>query len=208
MEGDTKTEASRKPVPLHPVVTEELKHWRRESLYSSDLDYVFPSVEKNGAQPISPDTILNRQIRPALKKLGITKTVGFHTFRHTLATMLRQNGIDIKTAQELLRHANPRITMGIYQQAVSEEKRMTQDKVVNGLIRAGFLQHPRGGSERYCHFHKPSIQLFMAGTTGLEPATSAVTGQRSNQLSYVPTSLADFLFYVNRRIESPRHCLS
>ncbi len=27
----------------------------------------------------------------------------------------------------------------------------------------------------------------MAGTTGLEPATSAVTGQRSNQLSYVPT---------------------
>ena len=27
----------------------------------------------------------------------------------------------------------------------------------------------------------------LAGTTGLEPATSAVTGQRSNQLSYVPS---------------------
>jgi hypothetical protein len=37
--------------------------------------------------------------------------------------------------------------------------------------------------------HKPLISdsyRFMAGTTGLEPATSAVTGQRSNQLSYVP----------------------
>ncbi len=29
----------------------------------------------------------------------------------------------------------------------------------------------------------------MAGTTGLEPAASAVTGQRSNQLNYVPTYL-------------------
>lgn len=33
----------------------------------------------------------------------------------------------------------------------------------------------------------------MAGTTGLEPATSAVTGQRSNQLSYVPSVLLDFV---------------
>jgi hypothetical protein len=33
---------------------------------------------------------------------------------------------------------------------------------------------------------KLSSLLCMAGTTGLEPATSAVTGQRSNQLSYVP----------------------
>ena len=31
----------------------------------------------------------------------------------------------------------------------------------------------------------------MAWTTGLEPATSAVTGQRSNQLSYVPKITLD-----------------
>ena len=31
----------------------------------------------------------------------------------------------------------------------------------------------------------------MAGTTGLEPAASAVTGQRSNQLNYVPTRLVN-----------------
>ena len=40
-----------------------------------------------------------------------------------------------------------------------------------------------------CHCRSiRSISLLecMAGTTGLEPATSAVTGQRSNQLSYVP----------------------
>ena len=40
-----------------------------------------------------------------------------------------------------------------------------------------------------CHFDCHSLLSLlecMAGTTGLEPATSAVTGQRSNQLSYVP----------------------
>ena len=35
--------------------------------------------------------------------------------------------------------------------------------------------------------HHPKCFRMMAGTTGLEPATSAVTGQRSNQLNYVPT---------------------
>ena len=30
----------------------------------------------------------------------------------------------------------------------------------------------------------------MAGATGLEPAASAVTGQRSNQLSYAPAGVA------------------
>ena len=46
----------------------------------------------------------------------------------------------------------------------------------------------------------------MAGTTGLEPATSAVTGQRSDQLSYVPR-----LFFNNlviRHIESSGSRLS
>jgi hypothetical protein len=37
-----------------------------------------------------------------------------------------------------------------------------------------------------CQYIPKNRQKCMAGTTGLEPATSAVTGQRSNQLSYVP----------------------
>ena len=44
----------------------------------------------------------------------------------------------------------------------------------------------------------------MAGTTGLEPAASAVTGQRSNQLNYVPTrqstSAIDLLCGVAREV--------
>ena len=37
-----------------------------------------------------------------------------------------------------------------------------------------------------CHFH--GLSKGMAGTTGLEPAASAVTGQRSSQLNYDPKS--------------------
>jgi integrase len=126
----------------------ELKHWRSESLYSADRDDVSPSIKKNGTQPISPDAILKRQIRPAPKKRGITKRVGFHTFRHSLAAMLRQQGINTKTAQELLRQVNHRITMGIYQQAVSAEKRVAQNRVVAGIIPGGVLQQPSTPSKR------------------------------------------------------------
>ena len=38
----------------------------------------------------------------------------------------------------------------------------------------------------------------MAGTTGLEPATSDVTGRRSNQLSYVPAFTSDNPFNISR----------
>jgi integrase len=92
VEGDTKTEASRKPVPLPQFVIEELKHWRSVTLYRADTDYLFPSVAKNGAQPLQPEMILRRHIRPALKQIGVTKRIGFHSFRHGLAVMLRQQG--------------------------------------------------------------------------------------------------------------------
>jgi len=114
VEGDANTEASRKPVPLRPIVVVELNHWKNASLYNAEDDYLFPSIRKNGSQPITPDMILRRHIRPALERIGVKKRIGWHSFRHGLATMLRQKGVDIKTAQELLRHANSRIIQDIY----------------------------------------------------------------------------------------------
>jgi integrase len=147
VEGDTKTEASRKPVPLPALVVEELKHWRKTTLYRSDEDFLFPSVAKNGTQPLSPDMILKRHVRPVLKRIGVTKRIGWHSFRHGLATMLRQHGVDIKTAQELLRHANSRITLETYQQAVGDEKRVAQNLAFRGLLGGSSLQHPSAPSE-------------------------------------------------------------
>src|SRR3954449_5237994 len=64
--------------------------------------------------------------------------------------------------------------------AVSDERH----RYVTNAISAGNTKCPRG------HFVR---HLIMAGTTRLELATSAVTGQRSNQLNYVPGSKTGFL---------------
>jgi hypothetical protein len=61
--------------------------------------------------------------------------------------MLRQKGVDIKTTQELLRHANSRITLDLYQLAVTEEKRQAQDLAFAGLLEKGQTQHPSAPSE-------------------------------------------------------------
>jgi integrase len=129
--GETKTEASRKPVPLHPSVQQVLAEWRGESDYKADGDFLFPSIRKNGKQPLMPDMVLKKLIRPALTRAGVEgKVIGWHSFRHSLATNLRSLGVDVKVAQELLRHANSRITMDLYTQAVSSDKRSASARQV------------------------------------------------------------------------------
>ncbi len=69
-------------------------------------------------------------IQPAALRAGITKKLSWHTFRHTFSTLLKANGEDVKTVQELLRHAPTRITLDVYTQAVTLAKRQAQSKVI------------------------------------------------------------------------------
>jgi len=133
--GETKTDASRKPVPLHPSVQDVLVEWHGGSLYNGDEDFLFPSLRMNGQQPLTPDMVLKKVIRPALVRAGITgKVIGWHSFRHSLATNLRSLGVDVKVAQELLRHANSRTTMDLYTQAVSADKRDASRRQIDLLL--------------------------------------------------------------------------
>src|SRR5215469_2693385 len=137
-----------RPVPLHPAVASELGEWKKVTLYSDPTDFLFPSVRNNGQVPVWPDILLKKVIRPAVERAGITgKIVGWHTFRHSLGTNLRFLGIDIKTAQELLRHANSRITLDLYTQAVSAQKREANAKLVDMLLPSPKPQHHRAPSE-------------------------------------------------------------
>ncbi len=50
--------------------------------------------------------------------------------RRTFATLLKGSGEDVKTTQELMRHANSRLTLDVYAQALTPAKRGAHLKVV------------------------------------------------------------------------------
>ena len=81
--------------------------------------YIFPAP-KCSLDPRSPGIMrrhhlepsgLQRSVKDAARKTGIHKRVTCHTFRHSFATHLLQNGYDIRTVQELLGHKDVRTTM-------------------------------------------------------------------------------------------------
>ena len=131
-EGDAKTEASEKPIPLDPdLATEILKH-KDSATYIQPTDFVFAS---DSGKPRWQEMVLADYIKPAAEKAKIQGKVGWHTLRHSYSTLLRSLGADVKVQQELLRHADISTTMNIYTQAVSEQKREAASKVAKVLLK-------------------------------------------------------------------------
>jgi len=76
---------------------------------------------------------MEKHIKPAVARAGIAKRVSWHTLRHTFGTLVKSQGADIKTTQELMRHANASVTLHQYVQAVTPAKREAQQRILEQL---------------------------------------------------------------------------
>ena len=88
--------------------------------------FVFPSARRSHVVSCDEwrrhhlhESAIQKAVKLAVKKAGITKKVGPHTFRHCFATHLLEDGYDIRTVQELLGHKDVRTTM-IYTHVLSK----------------------------------------------------------------------------------------
>ena len=114
---------------MSEALAESLLNWRSLARYAGPKDWIFASPNSLGSKPYWPDAVLKRHVLPAAKRAGITKKIGWHSFRRTLATLLQASGASVKTTQNLMRHASPLMTMAVYAKAVTADKRTAQDAI-------------------------------------------------------------------------------
>ena len=84
---------------------------------------------------------MHRFIRLAAAAAGITKRIGWRTFRHTFSTLVASLGVEGKVVQELMRHASFRTTMDSYTQALDEPKRQAQERLADPVMLTGKVGH-------------------------------------------------------------------
>jgi integrase len=128
--NEVKTDASDKVLPVDPDLAHILLSHKARSKFTGPDNYVFANAQSGIRWP---ESFLKDHIKPAAKRAGIGN-VGWHTFRHTYATLLAE--LDTKPAvqKELLRHANISTTMNVYTQAVQKSLRRAARKAVKALL--------------------------------------------------------------------------
>jgi integrase len=105
----TKTKTSNRKVDLGPNVITKLKEWKL-ACPANDLDLIFPNEAGN---PMDHNNLIKRHYEPALKAAKLPK-MRFHDLRHTYASLVIDQGENIKYIQSQLGHSSPSVTLNVY----------------------------------------------------------------------------------------------
>lgn len=115
--GPPKSHAGRRTLALSSELCRLLaEHLADRGLSTSDVDRFV--LEAPGGGPLRYENFRTRIWAPTCEAVGL-KGLGFHDLRRASATALVLEGVDLKTAQTRLGHSDPRLTIGIYAQAIS-----------------------------------------------------------------------------------------
>lgn len=123
---DLKSYNSHRKIPVISILKEELLKYKRQIMENlnitdeSELDN--ESIFRTKLGNISADYLRHR-LNNVLRKYNLRK-VTVHELRHTFATRCLESGIDMKTLQMLLGHADYSTTANIYAHVLADRKNM------------------------------------------------------------------------------------
>jgi integrase len=108
--GPPKSKHGRRDVPISYALVVALRRMRAESESPRDIDPVFASA---AGTPLMPGNMFRRVLKPAAEEAGIP-WAGFHTFRHTCASLLFAEGRNAVQVQRWLGHHSAAFTLATY----------------------------------------------------------------------------------------------